>query len=600
MKRTYWIGVGVLAFLFLAAGSLAAGGPAEATGSPLAEVPAKAPIVIQVRGVEQNKDRLIAMIKEALPDLAGKVEEKINEHFTKGLEGRSLKAVVKNGPLFIVFSDFPKSGESSEFDQKLAVLVHVTTYAEFRDTILTEEERKAIKKEDGLETTQIQGEDFYFADRGSYVVVAKTKEAAKAMAKKPAQGLDSKLARDLAAKLLDSDLSVYVDMAAVRGQFGAQIAQVKEEAEKKLGEAEDVAGLQKQNLETVKKLIGPVFQAIDDTQAIVLAFDFRKPGLAVHASGAVAGNSKTNQFLKNGKPLALEELGKLPAGLMSYSAMQVHPEMLKAMGSYLYGAAGDNENKEVKAALEALAEAKPRLRLEAAAIPLRGIQVWYYEDPAKAVAAQLKLLKAVKGGQMFQAAAVKEPVVKEKAEKYGNFQLHSFSAQWDFEKMAQEFGGANVPEEAQKKMLPLLKKWFGEEIHVWFGTDGKATIQVIAKDWKAAQALLDQYTQGKKTVGELPAFKETRQQLPKETSFITMADVPKYLRMVFDVVQVISPIPLPLGAPANAKPSYIGMAVTVRPERGSFDLWIPGTTAQEIYKAVQPLINAFGAFGGAS
>jgi hypothetical protein len=602
MKRSYWLGLAALVLAVGWARPVVAGGPAEDAASPLAQVPAKAPVVIQLRGFEQTKDRLIAMIKEALPDLGAKAEEKINAAVMQGLEGRSLKGLVKNGPVFVVFTEFPKSGDEDELKKKVGVLIHVTKYAEFRDGILNEDERKALKKENGYETTQINGEDAFFVDRGEWAVVAQSKEAAKAFASKPTQGLDGKLAKDFAAKLLESDVAVYIDMAAVRAQYGDQIADAKKEIEGKLGDADAVPGLEKGQLELVKKFIGPAFQALDDSQAVLLAVDLRKPGLAIHAQASVGGTTKTNQLLKGMKPSAFDELARLPAGMMNYSAMQIQEGWAKDIGSYLYGAnSGDKEkeNKKLKEAIDELAAAKPRLRLDATSIPLKSIQVWTYDDPAKAVAAQLKVVRALEVGDVFQMAPIKDPKIKEKAETHGGFTLHSFSATWDFDKMLEGIEDAGGPAEIAKKMPTLMKKWFGTDLHVWFGTDGKSVVQVTAKNFKDAQALLDQFTKGQKTIGEDAAFKEARKQLPKEATFLTFADVPAYGKMMVDVIQAMMPLPLPIAAPAKGKASYLGVAVTVKPERGSFDLWIPGSTAQEIYKMVEPVIKMFGgAFGG--
>jgi hypothetical protein len=599
MKRLYWLGLAALVLAVGWARPVVARGPAEDAASPLAQVPAKAPIVVQLRGFERTKDRLIAMIKEALPDLGAKAEELINAKVMQGLEGRSLKGLVKEGPVFVVFTDIPKGHDEEELN-KFAVLVRVTKYAEFRDGILNEDERKGLKKENGYETTQVEGEDIYLVDRGDYAVVAKTKEAAKAFVTKPAQGLDGKLAKDFAAKLLESDLSVYIDMAAVRAQFGEQIADAKKEIGDKLGDA--VPGLEKGQLELVKKFIGPAFQALDDSQAVLLAIDLRKPGLAIHVQGSVGGATKTNQLLKGLKPSTFDELARLPAGMMNYSAIQIQEGWTKELGSYLFGAnSGDKEkeNKKLKEALDDLAAAKPRLRLDATSIPLKALQVWTFDDPAKAVAAQLKLYRALEAGDTAQIAPIKDPKIKEKAEKYGDFTLHSFSATWDFEKMAEALEDAGPAAEMQKKMPALMKKWFGPDLHAWFGTDGKSVMLVMAKNFKEAQSILDQYTKGQKTIGEEAAFKEARKQLPKEATYLTLVDVPAYSKMMVDVFQAMMPIPIPLAAPAKGKASYLGVAVTVKPERGSFDLWIPGTTAQEIYKMVEPIIKMFGgAFGG--
>src|SRR5437762_5550514 len=135
MKRTYWLGLAAL-LLVPAAAQQTVAGPAENAASPLAQVPAKAPIVIHLRGFEQTKDRLIAMIKEALPELGGKAEEQINALLMQGLEGRSLKGLVKHGPIFVVFNDLPKSSDEEELKKKEGILIHVAKYAEFRYAIL--------------------------------------------------------------------------------------------------------------------------------------------------------------------------------------------------------------------------------------------------------------------------------------------------------------------------------------------------------------------------------------------------------------------------------------------------------------------------------
>jgi hypothetical protein len=283
--------------------------------------------------------------------------------------------------------------------------------------------------------------------------------------------------------------------------------------------------------------------------------------------------------------------------------MQIHEDWMKALGGYLYGTnPGAKENKNLKAALDDLAAAKPRVRFEASSIPLKSLQVWTYDDPAKAVAAQLKLIRAVGEGDIFQAAPIKEPTVKEKAQEYGKFELHYFSAKWDFEKMLEQLPEVPGPGgDFKKKMPELMKKWLGSEVNVWFGTDGKSVVQVAAKNFKEAQGLLEEYTKGKKPIGQEQAYKDARKELPKEATFLVLADVPQYAKLGFDVVGAVLPLPIPLPPPGKTKATYMGVAVTVKPERGSLDLWIPGQAAQEMYKMIEPVIKMFGGgFGGAS
>jgi len=143
-------------------------------------------------------------------------------------------------------------------------------------------------------------------------------------------------------------------------------------------------------------------------------------------------------------------------------------------------------------------------------------------------------------------------------------------------------------------MPAIMKKLLGEEVNVWFGTDGKNVVQLSAPNWNAAQGLLDQYVQGKKTIGNEQAYKDARVQLPKETSFLILTDIPSFAQ------NIVGSLPLPIPPVGKPKASYLGLSVTVQPEQGSFDLWLPGASVQEIYKMAEPFIKMFGGrLGGA-
>src|SRR5687768_7344087 len=74
--------------------------------SPLAQVPAQAPVVIQARGLE-SKDRLLTMIQTAVPDLAPRAKAEIEKAIKKGLDERELKGLAKDGPVFLVLLELP-------------------------------------------------------------------------------------------------------------------------------------------------------------------------------------------------------------------------------------------------------------------------------------------------------------------------------------------------------------------------------------------------------------------------------------------------------------------------------------------------------------
>jgi hypothetical protein len=562
--------------------------------NPLAVVPANAPIVIHVKGFECTRDRLIAMVKNAIPDLAAQAEAGIKDGIQKGLDGRELKGLEKDGSIFVFFTEIPKPDANLP---KMAVIVRVTNYADFRDGILKEDERKALKKDPaGFEETAFDGnEPAYFVDLKNYAVITPDKEVAgQFMIKKP--GLDTTLDKTFAKKVLASDISVYVDTAAVNKVYGEEIKKAHEEIVKAIEEAtENIGGANKNTIEMAKLIIGPLFQAFEDSKGIVAAVDFRPEGFALHTEALVGAETKTNALLKIAKPSALGDLAKLPSGKMFYNGMQIPVSLLKNISPFLYGIAYDEESKSGKAlrdAVDQIADSKPAARLDALDLPAQGLQVWQYEDPVRAATAQLKLFESLQGGESYSSGMLKEkPKVSPSAKKYREFDLHKVALAFDIEAMAEKsLPQGAATEELKKQMVGMLKKTIGESQEIWFGSNGKQFVQITAKDWNTAQKLIDQFLEKKSTVGDLEAFKEARKQLPADTSLTTLIDVPKYATLMaeaFEPFLSLFPVPIPAGILTPATPGttcFMGTAITLQPERASFDFWFPGKAANEIYK----------------
>jgi hypothetical protein len=190
-----------------------------------------------------------------------------------------------------------------------------------------------------------------------------------------------------------------------------------------------------------------------------------------------------------------------------------------------------------------------------------------------------------------------KPVIKEKAQKYQNFELTSVQLTWDLDKMI-EAQGKNLPEDARKAMAEGMKKMLGERMNCWIGTDGKSVIQVFGKDWASAEKLLNQYFKGDGTVGSEATFRDARKEMPAEATVLALVDMVKYLGVIIDFAKPLLaqfPAPLPENypvKPAAGKPGYIGVAVGLQPERGTFDFFISTTAANQVYKSfVAPLIG---------
>jgi hypothetical protein len=583
-----------LAALLLGA---AAARPAPVPGAPagLDQVPATTPLVLHLRGVEGTKDRLLALLKNALPDVYPMVQPKVDEWFKDGIDGRKLSGLPKDGPIFVAFTELPKPGE----EPKIAIILAVTKYAEFRDNVLKEGERKNLKADGaGVEKTTLDnGESIFFVDKKGYAVVSPTEDVAKAFTKKQA-GLDGRMSKELAAKFLAGDLGLYLSMDAFNKQYADQIKAAREAAEEAIKTAaENAPKSQKGWVDLAKNAIGPVFQAVEDSQGILVTLDLRPGGLAFHAQTEIRPGSPTARALAGAKPSAFQELGRMPADNMFYTGVRISPDLLKGLGALAFGFAdaGGPEGKAIREAFEQLAKANPGAQIDASTVPPAGIRVSHFDDPARAVQAQLKLFKTLATGGTFSYGVLKgKPVIQAGAQKYGDFTLNSVHLVWDFDKMAEQSGGPALPEEAKKQMAEGMKKLLGEKLNVWFGTDGKVVLQVTAKDWAGARRLLDQHFKGGKVIGDVPAFRAVRKELPAEATMLGVIDMVQYLGVLAEFVKPIlgNFMPLPPGFPAAGKgqPTYVGGALALRPQRGSVDFFLSAASVHEFYQRfIKPL-----------
>src|SRR5207248_1555851 len=134
------------------------------------------------------------------------------------------------------------------------------------------------------------------------------KDVAEMIAKKPA-GLDGKLAADVAQQLVNNDLSIYVNLAAVNKEYAEQIKGFQQLME--LGINMAGGGGEKAAIEYAKLMYGGLFQAITDGRAFLLAFDFRPEGLNLHLQFKVGADTKTDKVLQGQKPVALDKIGDL-------------------------------------------------------------------------------------------------------------------------------------------------------------------------------------------------------------------------------------------------------------------------------------------------
>jgi hypothetical protein len=276
--------------------------------------------------------------------------------------------------------------------------------------------------------------------------------------------------------------------------------------------------------------------------------------------------------------------------------LHMGPELAEAFQPFLTGMFADaegKENKAIKEAMQMLLQAGPEGMVGEFNLPTQGLQVSHYKDPVKAAEASLKMFQEIKDGASFGSGVLKgKPEVKVNAENYRGFKLTYTSFAYDFEKMAEK-----IPQ-GGKEVTEAMKAMMGEVVKSWSGTDGKLYVQITAKDWDTAKHSLDEFLDGKNAVGTQKAFAEALKQLPAQTTMLGLMDVPLYVQVVSEF---IGPMLKGQGLPINIPPlkapkgkSYSGMAMTLRPQLGSVDFWIPATTVSEVRKMVEPVLKGAG------
>jgi hypothetical protein len=570
--------------------------PVGAADSPLSQIPAETAVLFHVRGVERTRDRLHTMVKHAVPDLTPQTWDTIDPWMAKIFDPPVLKCLPKDGSLFVAVF------EPAEGVAEYAAILQVTSYAAFRDAALKPEDRKTLKADPaGYEQVRINDRELYLLDRAEYAVATPSKALALRLAKRPV-GLDGTLPADLAGRLLDADAAVFLNAAALNKTHAEQIKQFRQAFEK-MGLSANLSGAQKSSMEMARRVAGPVFQGLADTQAVVASFDFRPDGLKLRVDASAGKGSKSNTLLEDFKSSAFAELSKLPAGALGYVGVEVDSKLFRDLLPFMLGFLDDPKSQGGRAyaqALRALGAAEPGSMVECFTVPASGLTVWNCQYPDKASAAQLELMKHLKAGNVYTSRVIKgEPEITADAKTYRGFKLHSASFTWDLDAMIDQGADGRVPTDAQKQQTKdAMKRLVGERVNYWFGSNGTSVVTLADDNWEAARKRLDLYLDGKLTIADEKDFRETREHLPARATVIGLMDARRYAELIADFVHAFDaraagrpPTAASSRAPAG-KASFLGVAVTLKSERASFELWIPVTAVGEFRSALRPFFEA--------
>ena len=206
-----------------------------------------------------------------------------------------LKGIIPDAPIFLVFNEIPNAQQTT--DPKMAVLLPVTNYETFRDSLLTEEERNGLKIDKlGCETAILEGTPFIFVNRkNGYAVLSLNDKVAASFAKKY-DGLDTTLDKAVAQRFMKADVSGYVDLEAVINRYDQSIKEFQETLEK-ARESND-----KVKMETVKQISQQFRQTLRDSKALLVALELCLNGVKLHAEVEILTDRRLTHCSRNARP----------------------------------------------------------------------------------------------------------------------------------------------------------------------------------------------------------------------------------------------------------------------------------------------------------
>lgn len=597
------------ALVAVAVGPLLALAPAARAAAPVPGAagkavtfpfPAKAPIAVQVTGIGAARERLTAMIKAALPDDAKQLDTQIDEALKQLLADRKLTAVPKDGRVFIVVNDIAGLFEGTP---AFAVLVPVTSYKEFTATFLTADERKTVGGGKGVDEVKLglQGDEHavYMVDLKEYVALTPDRGTADAYAAKFTRATTAAMPAELARTFVGSDLAVYLNLDAINEKYAEQIKGFKMLIDFGLQQAQmggALPGINKKQLDAAKVMLGGAFQALEDCRGVVIGLEFRPEGLNLRVQAQFTEDTASAALLKAEAPGALADVGKLPAGLGQYSATQFGKKFHDVMKGLSPDFAPADDDAKGNEALEkqqgALHAAGPQGEVSGAGGAGTTFTAARYADAKKAVAALVGCYEAMSAGGRLHSAVLKDaPKVTKGAQKHGAFTFSEVRVAFDFEATVKD-----LPDGVKESTIAQLKRGLTEQQTTWIGTDGKTVVQVTAKDFAAATAALDAFLDPKKPVSGTDGFKLTRKQLPADANFLLMAETGQLITGLIDSLKAlqdtvpgfprIGPV-----KPLKGDPAFIGIAVTLKGDAATLNVFIPGAALAAGKKIVTGLLT---------
>ena len=568
-------------------------------------IPKTALAVAQWHGLEQGRERLLAMLQTAMPDLAPRAKAAMTQAIAKLLDGRDLSALRNDGRILAILTNIE---DISSDTPPIILYLPVRSYREFRTKMLTKEEQGSFRQANGkIDRYEAHGITHYaidFSNEGGYLAITEHEDSALLIAGE-FERLDlGNPADPVASAFLRADASLYVHIAAINDRYGDQIRNIRQILNFALQQAANAQmGIDERQQEQARLLFDGLFQAMHDGTAMSVGLRFLPNGLQTQMQIGFSPKSVLASLLADQQPVDRSKLADLPQGQLMYSASRISPAIsrwLAALGPEYRAADGDSEaERSIQAYTEQMESAIARGMIQATHGADRQIRILMPSDSAKLVDSQLALYKHLSIGSEYANVKLKtKPTVKRAIQKAAGFTLHEARLHLDFAAMVEGISDENL----RDTTIASMKRFVPEKPILWFGTDGKQVVQILAPDWETANALLTKAIEKSHRAGALSGFQKTIAQLPPNANLIVLNDIGGTLEYLNDlIVGLLDTVPgLPireipkLGA-VPKEPAFLGTAITAAPGTLGLTLSIPSEAMKTGRAVLQPVFEGLAA-----
>ncbi len=390
----------------------------------------------------------------------------------------------------------------------------------------------------------------------------------------------------LAGIVNDSDLSAYINVAAVNAQCGDVVRSTVQFAGLMLRNGGGpIPAFDPRQVETVQLVLDGLAQTLADGRDLAVGLTFGAEGVTLRAEVAFTPGSPTAKQFAADKPAALDELLTLPAGFTAYTASQWGPAASAVVRRLTreYEAPADDER--ATAAVTAFdATGRDGVRVSVSRDGESGTLL-VTPDAAKRTAAHAKLLRTMPAaGYARNVKLADAPGLREKALDAGGFALNRGQLTLDLEAGVATIRDPNVKQATLESMRRLVR----EKTVLWFGDDGKRHALLEATDEVAATKLLTSLLADTDRVGGNAAFTATRQRLPKSASYLllaeagpTVATLSDYTRSVAGALPAVPGFDIPeFRTLKNPPQSFVGVTLTAQGGGVGLTLFVPAAAAK--------------------